>query len=86
MVRPSECATPWKDMATELANAGNLSHNDFAALGMAKIVYLKLVGTPDAPYDFQIFSANGQMMYETKDIDLLLDWMLVQDVIPVALH
>lgn len=73
-------------MAIELANAGNLSHNDFYQLGMAKIVYLKLIDTPGEPYIFQIFSANGQKMYETKDIDLLLNWMITQDVIPVALH
>lgn len=86
MIPPFERLTPWKDMAAELANAGRLSHQDFYQLGITKIVYLKIIGTADNQPIFQIYSASGQLIYDTQNLDMALDWVILHNLIPVPLH
>lgn len=86
MIPPSERLTPWKDMATQLAHAGQLSNHDFSRLGVHKIAYLKVIAVTDELTLIQIFAADGQMIFETSDLEKALDWIMASDLIPVPLH
>ncbi|MFV0432073.1 MAG: DUF1150 family protein [Alphaproteobacteria bacterium] len=84
-MNPFEYLTPWKDMAAILINAGKLSSNDFSRLGLTKIIYFKIQQKEDETI-FKIFSAEGQKIFETADMNTALDWVLEHDLTPVSVH
>ncbi len=85
-MNPFEQLTPWKDMASQLADANKISHSEFYHFGSTQIAYLKIEQVDEKGMLFQIFSACGKNVYESDDMNAALDWILKHDLIPVPVH